>query len=176
MSDISVPTLTKVAAVGLVGIQAGALCFGSFASARTFLILITDPKDPKKPNKEGVELVKKFFPTWWPCGRDFMAPLALLTSLAGFAAYHKSNGSGISEVVTKRDPTWLIIAGSSLFMLPYTALVMGSDINNLREGSTADAAKTINSFCNKHHVRTAIASSAFVLGLVTLVSNKRLFR
>lgn len=55
------------------GLQAGALLFVSRVSAPTLTSFVQQPN----PNQE---LIRTFFPIWWPNGRDLMRPLIFITT------------------------------------------------------------------------------------------------
>jgi hypothetical protein len=172
----------QLIAVGIIGLQAGALTFVSLTTCRTFHKLLKHPeKLPGKNttnevNREGVDVIRKFFPVWWPIGRDLMAPLAVAGSATSIIAYFMSGSSDPILPSRKRDPLWLLTAALSGILLPYTGFVMQSDIGALRQaltdGEEKEVAKRVESFTAKHHVRTLLVGSAFVIGLVALVTRK----
>eukprot|EP00931_Biecheleriopsis_adriatica_P124721 TRINITY_DN99893_c0_g1_i1.p1 TRINITY_DN99893_c0_g1~~TRINITY_DN99893_c0_g1_i1.p1 ORF type:complete len:151 (-),score=21.14 TRINITY_DN99893_c0_g1_i1:152-604(-) len=136
-------------AVGMSGILAGCLTFVSFVEARTILKLVDAGTD-------GVEMVRKFFPIWWPYGRDLMVPVILLTTGA----------HGLAFSIT-RELAWLCTAGISLSIAPYTAFVLGEDIAQLRRAETKEVSTIARSFCRWHHPRLAIAGGGLAMALHT---------
>ena len=76
------PTVQNVASLLsliLHSLQSGALTFVSLVSARLFGKLLSAKKHPEvKDDSSSVILL--IFSYWWPYGRDFMAPLQVLST------------------------------------------------------------------------------------------------
>jgi len=141
-----------MAATALAGIITGSLAFASAVDVRTLLTHVSQ-------GKEGCDLVSKHFQVWWPCGRDWMVPLILAASAA----------QGIAFRATKQI-NW-VYAGSLLFCIgPYTAIVLGEDIEALRKSTTTEVQNITRRFCMFHHVRVGIAALAFGLSLNNLAN------
>lgn len=139
---------STIAATGLAGITTGCLTFVSAVDVRTLLTHV---------EQDSIDLIKKQFAVWWPCGRDLMVPLVSLCSVSHGTAY----------AVTKQN-RWLI-SGLLLFSIgPYTGLVLGEDIGTLRKAESTQVAETTRRFCALHHVRTVLAMTAFAMSLVGL--------
>lgn len=144
--------MSEVAAVGLAGVATGALTFVSFVDTRTYL---------KLASTEEEETIKKMFPIWWPNGRDLMAPLVVLGSIAHGVAYWNSG-----------DQAWLLSGGLMFSIGPYTQFVLGEDIEGLRNADGKNVGDMTRRFCTLHHVRTVAACIVFASGLCTLSNRK----
>ena len=141
-------------ATGLAGMLAGGLSFGSFVDVRSLLLHV---------DKGNTDLIQSHFPIWWPCGRDYMVPLIGLSSLV----------HGMAYAMTKHS-LW-IGSGVTIFLIgPYTALVLGEDIETLRKSDTTEVSETTKRFCNLHHVRTGMALTALVCSLSAMGQQFRL--
>lgn len=134
-------------AVGMSGILAGCLTFVSFVETRTILKLVDAGSD-------GTEIVRKFFPIWWPYGRDLMVPVIFLTAATHVLAFSIT-----------RELTWLCTAGASLSIGAYTSIVLGEDIAQLRRAETQEVGAIARSFCRWHHPRLAIAGGGLAFAL-----------
>jgi len=147
MPGLPMPEGSTVIAVatGFSGILAGCLTFGSFVDTRAINLLV-------EAGEESV--IKKFFPYWWPCGRDLMVPLLLLTTTAHALAF-----------AVTREMSWLLTGAASLSIGPYTAIVLGEDIAKLRSAETKEVANIARSFCRLHHPRTVIAGTVLMIAL-----------
>lgn len=147
-AHISQAAANRLVATALAGVTTGALTFGSFVDVPTLLHLV---------ETNDLETLKRFFPAWWPHGRHMMVGMIGLGTAAHALAYHQSG-----------NKTWLWTSALLFSLLPYTALVMGKEIQALREGS-GDVAANTRSFCSKHHVRLVIAGTAFSMSLCALL-------
>ena len=129
------------------GLHAGALLFVSLVSARALMTTA---------NKKNEQLIRMFFPIWWPYGRDLMLPLGVVSSLMHFMSFY-----------TTRN--WIyLICGSLIFtVIYYTGSYMLEDINTLRKSDTKELIEITKSFCKKHHFRTFCSILAFILALIT---------
>ncbi|KAL6059842.1 hypothetical protein QOT17_013876 [Balamuthia mandrillaris] len=136
LKQVLVPT------IALTGMHAGALLFVSTVSARVLMHAV---------EQRDSDLIQRFFPVWWPAGRDLMAPLGAAAAAANFYCYYRT-----------RQPQFSICGGAMLGIILWTGLVMGENIQELREGSTDDVLEVTRSFCWKHHVRTVVSGSAFL--------------
>jgi uncharacterized membrane protein len=149
MGSSNNPKWAALVATGFAGIVTGCLTFVSAVDTRSFLAHVKE--------KPTTHLAKQHFEVWWPYGRDLMVPLLGTTALAQIAAW-----------VLSSNKSW-IISGTCLFLVgPYTAIVLGEDIEKLRASTTEEVAETTKRFCNLHHVRTVLAAIGFGLSLVTL--------
>lgn len=134
-------------AVFFNGLQAGALLFASRVSAKTLMTLVAEPN----PNEE---LIRAFFPIWWPNGRDLMAPLCYAGTLFHFASWYTSGNIGYC------------VCGSLVLSVGLiTRIFMLEDIQYLRNASNEKVVETTKTFCNKHHYRTFASLAAFGIGL-----------
>lgn len=126
-----------------MGLEAGALLFVSMVDART-IQAAGSSNDP--------QLIRRFFPIWWPFGAQLMAPLGLMVIGSNAAAFYR----------TRRAP-YAIAAGTGAFILFWTTVVMGKSIADLRSENTALSSiiATALQFVSLHHVRTIAALSAF---------------
>ncbi|XP_075264347.1 uncharacterized protein LOC142356293 [Convolutriloba macropyga] len=148
--SVDVPLFPVIAAC-TAGISAGAFWFGSAVDTRTLNSLMDAGED---------SAVRKFFPVWWPAGRDFMVPSVALTTAAQLGAY----------AVTK-DVAWLSSAGISFSILPYTKFGMMKSIDAIREADKLgkeELTKEVKTFSMLHHPRTVAATAAFGVALVAL--------
>ena len=144
-------------AAGFSGIVAGSMAFVSAVDTRSFRKHVETNDD-----EEDSDLAVRHFQVWWPCGRDFMVPLIGCTALANGAAYYAT-----------KDRLW-VSAGLLTFLIgPYTALVLGEDIEKLRNSSTKEVAETTKRFCLLHHARLGLGLAGFGLALVGLVNLPR---
>lgn len=143
--------LLAIAATGVAGIMTGCLTFVSAVDARSFLAHL---------DKKETSLIQQHFPIWWPNGRDLMVSLILTATLAHGGAYYTS--------VARNRNNWAI-SGFLLMMIgPYTAIVLGEDIETLRKADSKEVATTARRFCNLHHVRLVLAVAGFGLSLISL--------
>eukprot|EP00443_Scrippsiella_acuminata_P127589 CAMPEP_0115635722 /NCGR_PEP_ID=MMETSP0272-20121206/33278_1 /TAXON_ID=71861 /ORGANISM="Scrippsiella trochoidea, Strain CCMP3099" /LENGTH=171 /DNA_ID=CAMNT_0003072661 /DNA_START=47 /DNA_END=563 /DNA_ORIENTATION=- len=141
---------SELAAAGLAGVVAGALTFVSAVDARTLTALAT----------EGDEVtLRKFFPVWWPAGRDLMAPLLLATGAAHAAAYRST-----------RKPLWMGTGAAIFGIIPYTAFILGEDIAALRRADSDEVCSTARRFSLLHQPRMVVALLAFGASLVALAA------
>jgi hypothetical protein len=142
--------LATSTATALAGLATGALAFVSFVDVRSFLQHV----DKKKHN---TDVVRAHFQVWWPCGRDFMAPLIGCNVLSHLTAWYLTGQS-----------TWIWSGALIGSIGPYTAMVLGEDIDKLRHSSTAEVASTTRRFCNLHHVRLGMSATAFAMAILAL--------
>lgn len=133
-------TTACAAAVGLAGIAAGALSFVSAVDVRAILGHVREKRH---------DTIRAHFALWWPAGRDFMVPLIASATLANVGAY-----------AATKDGYWLVSAGAIGITGPYTGIVLGEDIKQLR-GEPDDVQRSARRFCALHHVRTGLAIAAF---------------
>mmetsp|Transcript_30066 Transcript_30066/g.64938 ORF Transcript_30066/g.64938 Transcript_30066/m.64938 type:complete len:144 (-) Transcript_30066:532-963(-) len=138
----------ELAAAGFSGLLAGSFSFASFVDSRTLWIIA---------KKGDGEALRKFFPVWWPAGRDWMLPLVLVTSsLHGFAYYSTKKAS------------WLYTALATFLIAPYTGLILGEDIKSLMNENCEGACEIAKSFVIRHQPRFVVAGVAFVAALLAL--------
>jgi hypothetical protein len=130
-------TMLPLLAAASSGVLAGCLTFVSFVDTRTINKLIDAGEE---------QLVSKLFQVWWPCGRDLMLPLVLVTSGLHGAAYAATGSS-----------RWLFTGLGALSIGPYTAIVLGEDISALRKSDIKHVATIGRRFCRLHHPRSCIA-------------------
>jgi len=150
------PTATTGAcgiATALSGIAAGSLCFVSAVDGRSFLSHIREK--PDLDNGLGVAVLRTHFAVWWPSGRDYMVPLIAATTIAHTAAYAATG-----------DVAWVVGGTGIAAIAPYTALVLGEDIQALRSADDKEVESNAKRFCHLHHVRTGLAIAAFTSALV----------
>lgn len=159
----------ETASVGMAGILAGSMAFGSFVSCPTFIRLLkakppVDNQDTKTIPVTGMDVLRSYFSFWWPIGRDYMAPLSLLTSLIQFTTY----------AVTK-SAVWAVTGLSTAAILPYTLFAMGNNISALLQSDLLDDSsleKHVVVFARKHHVRTLVSGIIYIAGLL-VISRRR---
>ena len=137
-----------IAATGLAGVITGCLTFVSAVDVRSFLTHVAS-KDTK--------IIQQHFPVWWPNGRDLMVPLLISSTLAHASAFW-----------TTANRNWAISGVIIMLIGPYTAMVLGEDIETLRKAEDSEVAKTAKRFCNLHHFRLVMALAGFGLSLVGL--------
>lgn len=137
-----------VMATACAGIATGCLTFVSAVDVRSFLAHV---------KKEETELIQHHFPVWWPNGRDLMVPVLLSGAISNLAAY-----------VYTKHMNYGVAAGLLGLIGPYTGIVLGEDIEALRQSTPSEVGKTARSFCNLHHPRLVIAAISFGLTLVSL--------
>jgi hypothetical protein len=141
---VTVAKLFGTAATGLLG---GALVFVSFAEAPTLRSLA----------RLDEATAQRVFGVWWPTSAKLMAPLVASATLslgASFALTH--------------DYAWLAAGLAVGSLLPYTMLIMGGDIETLRKPGVPNVVTTIDRFCRRHHLRTAVVVGVFVWCLTRL--------
>ena len=175
-------TVAALIATGLAGLVSGSLAFGSFVDTRTLMALVHGETDAAKRKRNTDFIASTYFPVWWPNGRDWMAPLLMASSVAHFLTYYcipSSKSIPAGSATTSDCPcqftgnmSW-IYSGLMLFgIAPYTAFVLGEDIEALRNASKTssdEVAAKVKSFCTLHHARTVMAAWAFGLSLLSLV-------
>jgi hypothetical protein len=138
-----------VVATALAGTLTGSLAFVSFVDVRSFMKHVSDP--------EGTEIARLHFQVWWPYGRDWMAPLVGSAAIAHAVAWRMT-----------KQASWAA-AGLCVFLVgPYTALILGEDIETLRKSSGGEVKETTERFCRLHHVRLGLAGAGFFVALVGL--------
>ena len=142
--------LSAMVATGLAGIVAGSLGFVSAVDVRSFLTHIKYDK---------TKLVQAHFAIWWPYGRDWMLPLLLTTFAAHVNAYFATE-----------NIHWIIPGTFVLLIAPYTAFVLGEDIEALRKSDAQQVAQTARRFCNLHHARFVLALTGLGLSLIGLAN------
>lgn len=145
----------SVAAGSLIlnALQVGALTFVSAVSVPTLLRLLSENR---------IDALKEFFKIWWPNGRNYMVPLSALATTSYLATYYLTS-----------NLIWLLPAGATFFVLPYTALVMGEDISSLRDGNEAALASSTKRFCMLHHLRVVVTGAGLAFGLFHFLKAKR---
>ena len=148
ISTLSNDKLSAVAATACSGLATGCLLFVSAVDVRSFVKHIKD-KD--------TNIIQRHFPVWWPNGRDLMVPLALSGTAANSLAFFQT-----------QNRHFAISAGLMFSLLPYTAIVLGEDIDALRQSNPTKVEEKTIRFGNLHHVRTLAAALAFGLSLVAL--------
>jgi tetrahydromethanopterin S-methyltransferase subunit E len=139
-------TLLKNANVFCCGLEAGALLFVSAVSALTLRHFANTKKD---------QVLREFFPVWWPLGRNLMAPLGILICLIN-----------LFLVLQTGEIRWLFPLGLIAFIIGWTIIAMGEDIDALRKGSSKDVFSVTASFCKRHHLRTVLSFVAFFVTLI----------
>lgn len=144
---------SEAVAIASAGVMAGCLTFGSFVDTRAINLLVDAGEEAT---------VRRFFQTWWPCGRDLMVPMILITS-----------GSHAVAFAATRNPGWLATAGAIISIGPYTALVLGEDIAALRAAETSEVATTARRFCRLHHPRTVMAGAVLAASVSLLLRAAR---
>lgn len=132
-------------AIASSGLVSGALLFVSFVETRVILNAVSRGDDA---------FLRAFFPIWWPYGRDLMAPLVGSSLVANAFAWYKSGTTSHA-----------VAAGTMLFILVWTKVVLGEDIAALRAAGPAGVFDSAKSFCFKHHVRAVIALGSFLWSL-----------
>jgi hypothetical protein len=138
-----------IVATALSGTVTGSLAFVSFVDVRSFMKHVSSP--------EGTEIARRHFRVWWPCGRDWMAPLIGSTAIAHAVAWRMT-----------KQASWAA-AGLCVFIVgPYTALILGEDIEKLRNSSGGEVKETAERFCRLHHVRLGLAGVGFFMSLLGL--------
>ncbi|CAB9520068.1 expressed unknown protein [Seminavis robusta] len=137
-----------VAGTAFAGIATGCLTFVSFVDARSFLTHV---------DKNENDLIQRHFPVWWPNGRDLMVPVLLSGAASNTLAYLRTN-----------HVHFAITAGLLGLIGPYTAIILGEDIEALRQSDLKEVGETARSFCNLHHPRLIAAAAGFGLALVAL--------
>ena len=140
--------LSGILATATAGIVAGCLTFVSFVDTRSFLSHVK--------NKDS-DLIKSHFAIWWPCGRDLMKPLLLSGVICNAIAYR-----------TTRHVNFAATASLLACIGPYTAVVLGEDIESLRKSSCREVEETTYHFCKMHHLRLVAAGAGFGLSLLAL--------
>ena len=166
---------SAILGVGCAGIATGALTFVSFVDVRSFLNHISDNNKNKKKNdsitggkekeeeeqkerkQKGIELIQTHFPIWWPNGRDLMITVILSSLTTNLYAFSQT-----------KDKRFIITATCVGFLGPYTGLILGEDIENLRQSQPKEVERTTRRFCNLHHVRLLSAAIGFGVGLTAL--------
>mmetsp|Transcript_88318 Transcript_88318/g.258138 ORF Transcript_88318/g.258138 Transcript_88318/m.258138 type:complete len:148 (+) Transcript_88318:82-525(+) len=138
----------ELAATGCAGVLAGAFVFVSAVDTRTL---------SKIASSGDADTLKKFFPVWWPCGRDCMLPLLLSVAGSHAAAYWAS-----------KRPCWLYTGAAAFAIAPYTALVLGEDIKSLMKAGSDEVCVTAQRFCMLHQPRLLVALGTFVASLAAL--------
>eukprot|EP00549_Striatella_unipunctata_P021125 CAMPEP_0118680914 /NCGR_PEP_ID=MMETSP0800-20121206/4642_1 /TAXON_ID=210618 ORGANISM="Striatella unipunctata, Strain CCMP2910" /NCGR_SAMPLE_ID=MMETSP0800 /ASSEMBLY_ACC=CAM_ASM_000638 /LENGTH=155 /DNA_ID=CAMNT_0006577141 /DNA_START=53 /DNA_END=520 /DNA_ORIENTATION=- len=127
------------------------------AGGLTFLSLVDSPSIKGHIRDGNTQLILDHFPIWWPHGRNMMVPLIGVGALANALAY---------KATSHRSWAW---SGFLIFLLaPYTKLLMGEDIETLRNADLSQVANTAIRFCNFHHGRSVMALASFGLSLVGL--------
>ena len=125
----------------------------SAVDVRSFLRHIREK--PDADGELGVASLRTHFAEWWPCGRDYMVPLIATCAIAHTAAY-----------ATTDDIAWVIGGTGIAVIAPYTALVLGEDIQALRSADDKQVESNAKRFCYLHHVRTGLAVAAFASAIV----------
>jgi hypothetical protein len=137
--------LSVTLATACSGLCAGALSFVSFVDVRSFLQHLANKK---------TDVVVSHFQVWWPNGRDFMVPLIACNIISHATTYFFT-----------KDPLW-IATGTIMGMIgPYTAVVLGEDIEKLRSSSAEEVDTTARRFCTLHHARLIMAATGFGMSL-----------
>ena len=146
--------LDLIISLFLGGLHSGAMLFASLVSVRLFLTLVR--KNTHAGVKDdSISIILLVFSYWWPYGRDFMAPLNIITAVAYLVTWYSRGG-------------WENMAGvlCMVFTVTWTVVVMGEDISSLRRRAKKDASSNsvseetrrfVKSFCLKHHVRTVVS-------------------
>eukprot|EP01129_Flabellula_baltica_P009102 TRINITY_DN3660_c0_g1_i3.p2 TRINITY_DN3660_c0_g1~~TRINITY_DN3660_c0_g1_i3.p2 ORF type:complete len:148 (+),score=24.08 TRINITY_DN3660_c0_g1_i3:567-1010(+) len=142
-------TSIKLAACGLAGIATGALAFVSFVDTRTILNFI---------DKDNTDIIKTWFPIWWPNGRDFMVSVLGLTTTTHLAAQYLTE-----------DKTYFMTAALIASIGIYTHFVLGEDIEGLRKADKGNVKEMARRFCLLHHLRLLFAIGGFSGSLYLLV-------
>mmetsp|Transcript_70870 Transcript_70870/g.196887 ORF Transcript_70870/g.196887 Transcript_70870/m.196887 type:complete len:147 (+) Transcript_70870:97-537(+) len=142
------PSTVELIATGLCGIVAGALTFVSFVDTRALRKLAAE---------EDETTLKRFFPVWWPFGRDLMLPLLLTAA-----------GSHVMAYLSSRRPLWLCTGAVVFSIGPYTGLVLGEDIAALRKAGTEEVTSITRRFCMLHHPRCVASMVSFAVSLGAL--------
>jgi Domain of unknown function (DUF1772) len=157
---------SAIIGTAFAGITTGALTFVSAVDVRTFLKHIEkssgdddrDDSDNNNKNKQpNVELIRQHFPIWWPYGRDLMVPVILGCVLSNIWAYTRT-----------KDKRFVMTALLGGLIGPYTSVVLGEDIETLRNAQPSDVETTTRHFCQFHHVRLISAAVGFGLALSAL--------
>jgi hypothetical protein len=147
--SLSVSKWAAIVATALAGTVTGSLAFVSFVDVRSFVKHVSNP--------EGTEIARRHFQVWWPYGRDWMAPLIGSASIAHAVAWRMT-----------KQASWAA-AGLCVFLVgPYTALILGEDIERLRKSSGGEVKETTERFCRLHHVRLGVAGVGFFISLLGL--------
>ena len=147
-SSLTNAKLSAVAATAFAGIATGCLIFVSAVDARSFLAHV-------KHNK--TDLIQNHFQVWWPYGRDLMVPVLF--------------GGVVSNLMAFRSTGHANFACSAALIGcigPYTAIVLGEDIDALRESDDVKVGEITKRFCNLHHLRLVAAALGFGLSLLAL--------
>eukprot|EP01095_Lingulamoeba_sp_RSL-Kostka_P016981 TRINITY_DN8594_c0_g1_i1.p1 TRINITY_DN8594_c0_g1~~TRINITY_DN8594_c0_g1_i1.p1 ORF type:complete len:151 (+),score=40.60 TRINITY_DN8594_c0_g1_i1:91-543(+) len=135
---VNIELLLSLTSLSINSLHCGSLLFVSAVSARTLNGFVEKKDD---------DLIKKFFPIWWPAGRDLMLPLGLVSVVCyGVTYYYTEDVSNL-------------ISGLSVFsVLLFTKFLMSENIDDLRNNkkpeSTFDIAK---SFTFRHHFRLLLS-------------------
>ncbi|KAG5188079.1 hypothetical protein JKP88DRAFT_193537, partial [Tribonema minus] len=131
----------EAAALTLHGLHAGAMLFVSTVTARTLM---------KACSNKDEDLIKRFFPIWWPAGRDLMLPLGVACCALWGTHYARA-----------RVPHAAAAAAAVGFTVAWTGLAMMEDIDALRRATGAGVLDITRRFCARHHVRTVASLASF---------------
>lgn len=152
MSSSNGSKWASIVATALAGTVTGSLAFVSAVDVRSFLKHVSSP--------DGTEIARRHFQVWWPCGRDWMVPLIGFTAIAHAVTWRMT-----------KQASWAA-AGMCLFLIgPYTAIVLGEDIEKLRKSSGEEVKETAERFCRLHHVRLGLAGIGFSMSLLGLAEH-----
>jgi hypothetical protein len=113
----------------------------------------------EKEEEEACERTKKKFQVWWSCGRDWMVPLIATTTLAHVWAFRMT-----------KHMTWLCGGCLLCAIGPYTACIMGEEIEALRKGDAGEVQAASRRFCALHHVRLGLSALGFGMSLLALAN------
>jgi hypothetical protein len=162
-----------IAATGIAGVITGCLTFVSAVDARSFLAHV---KGDQKNNN--TDIIQRHFPIWWPNGRDLMVPLIAASTLCHGWAYYSysystkstttSTTSNNTNITHPNNLNWAISGLLLMLIGPYTAVVLGEDIETLRKADSTEVEETTKRFCRLHHVRLVLAVAGFGLSLFGL--------
>lgn len=127
----------------LNGVCAGSFAFGTAVDTRMLRALA---------NKGDSQTIKSVFSLWWPYGRDWMAPLVGVTTVADGLAFYLTGAS-----------CWAAATALVAPIIPWTMFVMGESIQKLRSGEDKEVFAITKKFCLLHHFRTVAAGAALAL-------------
>mmetsp|Transcript_26699 Transcript_26699/g.56775 ORF Transcript_26699/g.56775 Transcript_26699/m.56775 type:complete len:154 (-) Transcript_26699:89-550(-) len=147
-SSINNDKVAAVVATACAGIAAGCLTFVSAVDVRSFLTHVKHEK---------IDLIKNHFPVWWPYGRDLMIPVLASGVMSNLLAFRLTKHVNFAYTAT--------LIGC---IGPYTGIILGEDIEALRNSNALEVEKCTRRFCKLHHLRLVAAAAGFGLSLFAL--------
>ena len=134
---------------------------GAIMGCMTFCSLVDVPTFQQLVKEKDAKTIKRVFQIWWPNGRNCMVPLIATNFVTHAIAYWYSG-----------HILWLMSGLTSSTIGAYTVLVLGEDIQALREANTDDLLETASRFCRLHHARFFIGLTGFILSISALGMSK----